>query len=70
MGDTTDRWRIRRRMAWYSLFAGLLYPALLVIVDGTALSTISIPFYGFVTTVVVAYIGGAVVDDKWQRPPP
>jgi hypothetical protein len=60
---TRDRWKNRRRMAWLSLIAGLVFPALMLIND---LSSIAGAFYLFVGSVVGAYIGFATVDDKWQ----
>ena len=63
-----DRWRNRRRMAWWSLVSGLLFPVLLLLspVACATLSAIAGPFYLFVGAVVGAYIGFATVDDKWQ----
>lgn len=66
--DAADRWRNRRRMAWWSLVSGLLFPVLLLLspVACATLSAIAGPFYLFVGAVVGAYIGFATVDDKWQ----
>lgn len=63
-----DRWRNRRRMAWWSLVSGLAFPVLLLLspVACATLSAIAGPFYLFVGAVVGAYIGFATVDDKWQ----
>lgn len=59
------RWQNRRRMAWASVFGGLVgYP--LVAAFEPELVEIAMPFYLFVGTVVGAYIGGVVVDDKNQ----
>lgn len=63
----SDRWVNRRRMAWLSLIAGLLFPLLLLKTDSPQLSAIATSFYMFVGTVVGAYIGFATIDDKWQR---
>lgn len=65
--NEADRWRNRRRMAWVSLWASLVYPLLALIVDGGVLAQIAMPFYTFTSAVVAVYIGGVVVDDKWQR---
>lgn len=66
-----DRWKNRRRIAWLSTIAGLLYPLLLLYTDSPQLSQIAVPFYLFVSSVVGSYIGFATVDDKWatQAPP-
>lgn len=63
-----DRWRNRRRMAWWSLVSGLAFPVLLLLSPAACptLSAIAGPFYLFVGAVVGAYIGFATVDDKWQ----
>lgn len=63
-----DRWKNRRRMAWISLLSGVGFPSLILASESATLSAIAIPFYSFVSLVVVTYIGGAVVDDKWQKP--
>lgn len=60
-----DRWKNRRRMAWLSLLAGLLFPVVAVFSDASAIAG---PFYLFVGSVVGAYIGFATVDDRWQKP--
>ena len=62
--DPLDRWKNRRKMAWYSMIAGLAYPLLVLGSKSTELGEIAIPFYSFVTMVVVAYIGARVVDDN------
>jgi len=62
-----DRWKNRRKMAWASLVAGLLFPLLILFTGSTELSEIAVPFYAFVGMVVTVYIGGAVVDDHWQN---
>jgi hypothetical protein len=51
-------------MAWLSMFAGLLYPLLILGTDDPNLGTIAMPFYLFVTGVVGSYIGFATWDDK------
>jgi hypothetical protein len=63
----TDRWKNRRKMAWLSMFAGLLFPILLLFTDSTQLGAIAGPFYVFIGMVVATYIGAAVVDDHWQK---
>ena len=67
MTERTDRWRNRRKMAWLSMLAGLLFPLLLLVTESAQLGLIATPFYVFVGMVVTAYIGGAVVDDHWQQ---
>jgi hypothetical protein len=67
MTEPTDRWRNRRKMAWLSMLAGLLFPLLLLVTESAQLGLIATPFYVFVGMVVTAYIGGAVVDDHWQQ---
>lgn len=63
-----DRWKNRRRMAWLSMAGGVGFPLLIMASDSPTLGAIAAPFYLFVGMVVTAYIGGAVVDDKWQKP--
>jgi hypothetical protein len=65
---TSDRWWHRRKMAWFSLAAGLLFPLLLLSTDSPQLGAVAGPFYIFIGAVVGAYIGFATVDDKWQGP--
>ncbi len=67
MTEPADRWRNRRKMAWLSMLAGLLFPLLLLVTESAQLGQIATPFYVFVGMVVTAYIGGAVVDDHWQQ---
>ena len=67
MTEPADRWRKRRKMAWLSMLAGLLFPLLLLVTESAQLGLIATPFYVFVGMVVTAYIGGAVVDDHWQQ---
>jgi hypothetical protein len=59
-----DRWKNRRRMAWLSMLAGLLFPLLVLTSGSAALGSIAMPFYLFVTGIVGAYIGFATVDDN------
>jgi len=61
--STLDRWKNRRRMAWLSMIAGLLFPLLILGTESPTLGTIAAPFYVFVGTVVAAYIGFAIYDD-------
>lgn len=58
-----DRWRNRRKMAWISMIAGLLFPMLLLVTESDQLGAIAAPFYVFVGGVVAAYIGFATVED-------
>jgi hypothetical protein len=67
MSEPKDRWKNRRRMAWLSMLAGLFFPLLLLVTDSAQLSQIAPPFYIFVGMIVTAYIGGAVVDDNWNK---
>lgn len=58
-----DHWKNRRRMAWLALFAGLLFPILILFTDSDQLGAVSGSFYVFVTGVVASYIGFATWDD-------
>jgi hypothetical protein len=60
---TADRWKNRRRMAWLSLLAGLLFPLLVLFTQSEQLGTVAAPFYLFVSAVVGSYIGFATWDD-------
>ena len=62
-----DRWKNRRRMAWASLVAGLVFPVLLLFTESSQLGSVAGAFYLFVGSVVGAYIGFATVDDKWTN---
>ena len=59
-----DRWRNRRRMAWLSMLAALVFPLLILESESPTLGTISMPFYIFVSAVVGSYIGFATIDDN------
>jgi hypothetical protein len=63
-----DRWKNRRKMAWLSMIAGLLFPLLILGTDDPNLGMIAAPFYVFVTGVVGAYIGFATYDDIHRKP--
>ncbi len=67
MSDPVDRWKNRRKMAWIAFVSGISFPTLILASESPTLSAIAIPFYSFVTLVVITYIGVATVDDKWQR---
>jgi len=54
MTEPTDRWRNRRKMAWLSMLAGLLFPLLLLVTESAQLGLIATPFYVFVGMVVTA----------------
>lgn len=54
-------------MAWLAMFAGLLFPVLILFSNSNQLGAIAGPFYVFVGMVVATYIGAAVVDDHWQK---
>lgn len=60
---SVDRWKNRRRMAWSSLIAGLLFPLLLLWSQSDQLGAVAGAFYIFVGAVVSAYIGFATQDD-------
>ena len=62
-----DRWKNRRRMAWLSMIAGLLYPLLILASESPTLGQVALPFYGFVAGVVMAYIGAATYDDCHKK---
>lgn len=62
-----DRWKNRRKMAWICVIAGLTFPLLILASESPTLGQIALPFYGFVAGVVMTYIGGAVIDDHWQK---
>lgn len=64
------RWTNRRRMAWVSLTAGLVFPVLILFTESPQLGAIATPFYLFISAVVGAYIGFATVDDKWMHTTP
>jgi hypothetical protein len=59
-----DRWKNRRRMAWLSMLAGLVFPLLILATESPTLGTIAMPFYVFVSAVVGSYIGFATIDDN------
>lgn len=63
-----DRWKNRRKMAWLSMIAGLLFPLLILGTDDPNLGSIAAPFYVFVSAVVGAYIGFATYDDTHRNP--
>lgn len=58
-----DRWQNRRRMAWLSLVAGLVFPLLLLWTDSQQLGAVSGSFYVFVGAVVGSYIGFSTYED-------
>lgn len=63
---SVDRWKNRRKMTWLCVISGLTFPLLILASESPTLGQIALPFYGFVTGVVMTYIGGAVVDDHLQ----
>lgn len=63
-----DRWKNRRKMAWLSMLAGLLFPLLILASESPTLGQIALPFYGFVAGVVMTYIGAATYDDTHTKP--
>lgn len=68
--NTADRWKNRRKMAWICLWAGVSFPAWLLMAmligDVSPLVSIATPYLVFIGSVVGAYIGFATVDDKWH----
>jgi hypothetical protein len=62
-----DRWKNRRRMAWLAMFAGLVFPLLILVSESPTLGDIAMPYYIFVSAVVGAYVGFATIDDKWHK---
>lgn len=67
MSNGQDNWKNRRRMAWASLVAGLVYPLLTLATESASLEGIAVHFYLFVTGVVAGYITMATFDHKWQN---
>lgn len=59
----TDRWKNRRKMAWLSMIAGLLFPLLILASESPTLGTIALPFYGFISAVLASYFGFATYED-------
>ena len=59
-----DRWKNRRRMAWLSMLAALVFPLLILVSESPTLGTIAMPFYIFVSAVVGSYMGFATIDDN------
>lgn len=55
------RWRVRRRMAIASFIAGLVFPILCL--KNTGLIELAVPFYSFLTSIIIIYIGSAAYDD-------
>ena len=62
-----DRWKNRRRMAWLAMFAGLVFPLLILVSESPTLGDIAMPYYIFVSAVDGAYVGFATIDDKWHK---
>jgi len=62
-----DRWKNRRRMAWLSMLAALVFPLLILVSESPTLGTIAMPFYIFVSAVVGSYMGFATMDDNWRK---
>lgn len=61
------RWKTRRRMAWIAFLMAVTYPIQVAI--WPHLAGITAAFLSFCGSVVVVYIGGAVVDDYKSRGP-
>jgi Na+-driven multidrug efflux pump len=64
---TSDRWRIRRRMAITSFLCGILYPLLLLVAPekaGEHLVAVAMPFYTFATLIVNWYITAVTWEDN------
>ena len=62
-----DKWKHRRFMSYISMFAGLVYPLLIIVSDSEQLGVIAVPFYLFITAIVSAYLGFATLDNKWDK---
>ena len=59
-----DRWKNRRKMAWLSLIAGILFPLLAIwVTDASSIVGIAGPFYIFVSAVLASYVGFSTWDD-------
>jgi len=58
-----DRWKNRRKMAWITLLSGVAFPLLILSTESAVLGQIALPFYGFVTGVVMTYISAATYED-------
>ena len=62
-----DKWKNRRKMAWLSMIAGLLFPLLILASESPTLGQIALPFYGFVAGIVMTYIGAATYEDTRKK---
>ena len=65
-----NRWRIRRRMAITAFIAMLAYPLFLQILPEDKLKPmvdLAFYYYGAMSSIVLAYIGGVVMDDWKQK---
>lgn len=62
--NNTKRWPNRRRMAWFSMIAGLLFPLLLLVTESPQLGAIAAPFYIFAGGIIAAYFGFVTLDDN------
>ncbi len=63
----TDRWKNRRRMAWIAFGSTILYPFLAAVLSNEVVTSLATHHYTFATSVVMIYIGGAVVDHWLQK---
>ncbi len=61
--ESVDKWKNRRRMAWISLWAGMLFPFLVLFSDSELVKALGSEFYLFVGTIVAVYIGAATWRD-------
>ncbi len=50
-------------MTWITLLSGVSFPLLILSTESDVLGQISLPFYGFVTGVVMTYISAATYED-------
>ena len=64
-----DTWKNRRRMAYMSMYAALVFPCLIFASESETLAQIAIPFYAFVTGVVMTYITAATYEDTHAKKP-
>lgn len=63
---TRDRWKTRRRMAWFAFIFVVAIPFFLSTMDNNQISAASgiiIAAFAFCGTIVTAYIGFATQDD-------
>lgn len=62
-----DKWKNRRRMAWIAFGSTILYPFFAAVLGNEVITSLATHHYTFATSVVMIYIGGAVVDHWLQK---